>query len=101
MAKEKQGQMKIKGGDQEQESEKNDKKEKARKKKNKLGVLILLIVTILASLAFSIKARGGIRGIFSRKNDSEQVETNQMDEVKESESKDSWWPFGKKVYEFD
>lgn len=101
MTKKKQGQIKIKGGDQEQQSEGSDKKEKGKKKKNKLGVLILLIVTVLASLIFSIKAKGGIKGIFSRKNNTGQVENSQVEEVEELESKDSWWPFGKKVYEFD
>ena len=101
MSKENKRQLKIKGGEQEQQSEENNKEEKSKKKKNKLGVLMLLIVTILASLAFSIKAKGGIKGIFSRKNDNKQVETEQVNEVEESSSKDSWWPFGKKVYEFN
>lgn len=101
MAEDKRGQMKIKGGSSEQQDEKNEKSEKSKKKKNKLGVLILLIVTVVMSLIFSIKAKGGIKEIFSRKNKSEQVKVEKVDKVKESSSSDSWWPFGKKVYEFE
>lgn len=99
MAKEKERKLKMKDGNTGEEEEKEEKGRKSKKsgeKKGKWGVLILLVVTILVSLVFSIKAKGGIKGLFLKgKRESGEVQ------IEEEERKKSWWPFEKKVYEFE